>query len=131
MRAWQVVAPGTLGLATVPVPTPGPDELLVRVRVCAVCRTDLHVLAGDLPVHRPNVVPGHEVVGEVAGWGDAVSGFVEGERVGVAWLRRPDNVCRYCTRGAENLCPRSEYPGCDADRRCAQRHHHPVALPHR
>src|SRR2546423_11065194 len=115
MRAWQVVAPGTLRLASVPVPRPGPDELLVRVRVCAVCRTDLHVLEGDLPVHRPNVVPGHEVVGEVAGWGDAVSGFVKGERVGVGWLRRTDGVCRYCARGAENLCPRSEYTGWDAD----------------
>src|SRR2546423_1935284 len=115
MRAWQVVAPGTLRLASVPVPHPGPDELLVRVRVCAVCRTDLHVLDGDLPVHRPNVVPGHEVVGEVTGWGDAVSGFVEGERVGVAWLRRTDNVCRDCTRGAGDLGPRSEHTGWDAD----------------
>ena len=115
MRAWQVVAPGTLRLATVPVPRPGADELLVRVRVCAVCRTDLHVLAGDLPVHRPDVVPGHEVVGEVAGWGAAVSGFAEGERVGVAWLRRTDGTCRYCARGAENLCPASEYTGWDAD----------------
>src|SRR5438067_7412416 len=115
MRAWQVVAPGILRLATVPDPRPGPDELLVRVRVCAVCRTDLHVLDGDLPVHRPNVVPGHEVVGEVAGWGEAVTGFADGERVGVAWLRRTDGTCRYCTRGAENLCPRSEYTGWDAD----------------
>src|SRR5439155_17229554 len=115
MRAWQVVAPGSLRPATVPVPAPGPDELLVRVRVCAVCRTDLHVLDGDLPVHRPTVVPGHEVVGEVAGRGGAVSGFAEGERVGVAWLRRTDGTCRYCTRGAENLCPHSEYTGWDAD----------------
>jgi propanol-preferring alcohol dehydrogenase len=115
MRAWQVVAPGVLRLATAPVPRPGPDELLVRVRVYAVCRTDLHVLDGDLPVHRPNVVPGHEVVGEVAGWGGEVTGFAEGERVGVAWLRRTDGTCRYCTRGAENLCPRSEYTGWDAD----------------
>jgi propanol-preferring alcohol dehydrogenase len=115
MRAWQVVAPGVLRLATVPDPRPGPDELLVRVRVCAVCRTDLHVLDGDLPVHRPDVVPGHEVVGEVAGRGAEVTGFADGERVGVAWLRRTDSTCRYCTRGAENLCPRSEYTGWDAD----------------
>jgi propanol-preferring alcohol dehydrogenase len=115
MRAWQVVAPGVLNLATVPVPRPADDELLVRVRVCAVCRTDLHVLDGDLPVHRPNVTPGHEVVGEVAGWGGEVTGFAEGERVGVAWLRRTDGTCRYCTRGAENLCPNSEYTGWDAD----------------
>src|SRR5256885_2889125 len=112
MRAWQVVAPGTLRLATVPVPRPRADELLVRVRVCAVCRTDLHVVRGDLPVHRPGVVPGHEAVGVVE---RAAGGFAVGDRVGVAWLRRTDGVCRYCARGAENLCPRSEYTGWDAD----------------
>ena len=66
-------------------------------------------------MHRPKVVPGHEAVGVVAGAGAEVSGFAEGERVGVAWLRRTDGVCQYCTRGAENLCPRSEYTGWDAD----------------
>ncbi len=115
MRAWQAQPPGQLRPVELPVPEPGPDELLVRVRVCAVCRTDLHVVQRDLPVHRPQVVPGHEVVGEAAGWGDAVSGWRAGERVGVAWLRRTDGTCRYCTRGAENLCPRSEYTGWDAD----------------
>jgi len=120
VRAWQVTRPGpdpveALHLRDVPTPTPGPDELLMRVRVCAVCRTDLHVVQGDLPVHRPHVVPGHEAVGLVAGWGADVSGFAEGERVGVAWLRRTCGVCRYCVRGAENLCPRSEYTGWDAD----------------
>jgi propanol-preferring alcohol dehydrogenase len=120
MRAWQVAAPArdpgaALRLVELPDPVPGRDELLVRVRVCAVCRTDLHVLQGDLPAHRPHVVPGHEVVGEVAGWGSEVTGYAEGERVGVAWLRRTDGTCRYCTRGAENLCPASEYTGWDAD----------------
>ncbi|TMM36321.1 MAG: zinc-binding alcohol dehydrogenase family protein [Actinobacteria bacterium] len=115
VRAWRVTGPGVLELDDIPVPAPAADELLVRVSVCAVCRTDLHVRDGDLPVHRPKVVPGHEAVGVVAGAGAEVSGFAEGDRVGVAWLRRTDGVCRYCTRGAENLCPRSEYTGWDAD----------------
>jgi propanol-preferring alcohol dehydrogenase len=121
VRAWRVIAPGAaeiakaVELAEVPVPTPEPDELLVRVRVCAVCRTDLHVVQGDLPVHRAGVTPGHEAVGEVAGFGAEATGFTEGDRVGVAWLRRTDGTCRYCTRGAENLCPRSRYTGWDAD----------------
>ncbi|MFE2301976.1 zinc-binding alcohol dehydrogenase family protein [Streptomyces sp. NPDC059445] len=120
MRAWEVVRPGPvegepLRLAERPVPVPGPDELLVHVRACGVCRTDLHVTEGDLPVHRPGVTPGHEVVGVVAATGGAVSGFAPGDRVGVAWLRRTDGTCGYCLRGSENLCPASEYTGWDAD----------------
>ncbi|MFF4660914.1 zinc-binding alcohol dehydrogenase family protein [Streptomyces sp. NPDC001381] len=120
MRAWAVAEPGPvtgepLRLVQRPVPVPGPDELLVRVRACGVCRTDLHVTEGDLPVRRPGVTPGHEVVGAVAGVGSAVSGFALGDRVGVAWLRRTCGVCAYCARGAENLCPRSAYTGWDAD----------------
>ena len=99
-----------------PVPTPGPGELLLRVLACGVCRTDLHVTEGDLPVHRPAGHPGHEVVGEVAatGPGDA-AGFAVGDRAGAAWLRSTDGTCRYCARGAENLCPSSAYTGWDAD----------------
>lgn len=120
MRAWEVVRPGpvegeALRLAGRPVPVPGPDELLVHVRACGVCRTDLHVAEGDLPVHRPGVTPGHEAVGVVAATGGAVSGFAPGDRVGVAWLRRTDGTCEYCLRGSENLCPASEYTGWDAD----------------
>lgn len=120
MRAWSVVEPapveaGSLRLVEKPVPVPDDDELLVRVRACGVCRTDLHVTEGDLPVHRPGVTPGHEVVGEVAGLGAAVRGFDVGERVGVAWLRSTDGTCVHCARGAENLCPASRYTGWDAD----------------
>ena len=120
MRAWAVAAPGPveeepLRLVERPVPVPGEDELLVHVRACGVCRTDLHVTEGDLPVHRPGVTPGHEVVGVVAGFGAGVSGFAVGDRVGVAWLRRTDGTCAYCVRGAENLCPESRYTGWDAD----------------
>ncbi|MFI7498021.1 zinc-binding alcohol dehydrogenase family protein [Streptomyces sp. NPDC049687] len=120
MDAWAVTEPGPLTgepLQPVrrPVPVPGADELLVRVRACGVCRTDLHVTEGDLPVRRPGVTPGHEVVGVVAGLGEAVHGFAPGDRVGVAWLRRTCGVCAYCARGAENLCPRSQYTGWDTD----------------
>ncbi|GAA1822123.1 zinc-binding alcohol dehydrogenase family protein [Planosporangium flavigriseum] len=120
MRAWQVHRPGPIGtgplrLADIPVPSPAPDELLVQVHACGVCRTDLHIAEGDLPVHKPDVVPGHEVVGTVAAVGDAVQGFLIGDRVGIAWLRHTDGVCAYCQRGGENLCPQSRYTGWDAD----------------
>jgi propanol-preferring alcohol dehydrogenase len=95
-----------------PVPEPGPGELLVKVLACGVCRTDLHVTEGDLPVHRPGVVPGHEVVGEVV---QAAGEFAVGDRAGIAWLRHTCGECRYCLRGAENLCPYSRYTGWDAD----------------
>jgi propanol-preferring alcohol dehydrogenase len=127
MLAWEVGEPGPIAGSPVsrrdrplrmsrrPVPRPGPDELLVRVRACAVCRTDLHLAEGDLPPHRPGTVPGHEVVGEVVGLGPDVAGHAVGDRVGIAWLRHTDGTCRYCRRGAENLCPDSRYTGWDAD----------------
>jgi propanol-preferring alcohol dehydrogenase len=96
----------------VPVPSAGPGELLVRVRACGVCRTDLHVAEGDLPVHRPGVVPGHEVVGEVV---EPAGEFAAGDLVGIAWLRHTCGTCRFCVRGRENLCPSSIYTGWDAD----------------
>ncbi|WP_328936232.1 MULTISPECIES: zinc-binding alcohol dehydrogenase family protein [unclassified Streptomyces] len=136
MRAWAVTEPGpveagVLRLVEKPLPSPGDDELLVHVRACGVCRTDLHVTEGDLPVHRPGVTPGHEVVGTVAGFGAGVSGFAVGDRVGVAWLRRTDGACAYCLRGAENLCPRSEYTGWDADGGYAEYTTVPAAFAHR
>jgi alcohol dehydrogenase, propanol-preferring len=128
MQAWQVVEPGAadlhraLRLAQVPRPVPVGDELLVRVRACGVCRTDLHLAQGDLPVHRPGVVPGHEVVGEVVTLGPSAEacGFQPGDLAGVAWLRRTCGMCRFCRRGAENLCPTSTYTGWDADGGYAQ-----------
>lgn len=120
MRAWQVAEPAPietspLRLVDKPIPTPGDDELLVHVRTCAVCRTDLHVIEGDLPVHRPHVTPGHQVVGRVVGSGAKVKDYRNGDRVGVAWLRHTDGTCAYCRRGKENLCPNSLYTGWDAD----------------
>ena len=118
MRAWVVhqpgpVASGPLRLTERPVPEPGPGELLIKVHCCGVCRTDLHLAEGDLPPRRPDVTPGHEVVGEVAAAGPGTTRFVAGDRVGVAWLAGTDGRCRYCRRGRENLCPASVYTGWD------------------
>ncbi len=98
-----------------PVPEPGPAELLIRVLRCGVCRTDLHLAEGDLLPRRPDVVPGHEVVGEVVRAGRCATRFTAGDRVGVAWLAGADGSCRYCRRGSENLCPASVYTGWDTD----------------
>ncbi|MFJ9536101.1 zinc-binding alcohol dehydrogenase family protein [Streptomyces sp. NPDC101225] len=136
MRAWTVqtsgpVEKGGLRYVRKPVPRPAEDELLVHVRACGVCRTDLHVAEGDLPTHRAGVTPGHEVVGVVAGYGARVEGFGTGDRVGVAWLRHTDGTCAYCSRGAENLCPASRYTGWDADGGYAEYTTVPAAFAHR
>lgn len=120
MRAWEVGTPGPIATGPLravdrPVPEPGAGELLVRVTASAVCRTDLHLAEGDLPPRRPGTVPGHEVVGEVVGLGDRVTGWRVGDRAGIAWLRHTCGVCRYCRRSSENLCPQSRYTGWDAD----------------
>ena len=120
MRAWQVRTPGPLASGPLefvekPTPEPGPGEVLVRVLTCGVCRTDLHVTEGDLPVHRPHVTPGHEIVGQVVGSGVGAQRFALGERIGVPWLRRTCGVCRACRTGRENLCAASTYTGWDAD----------------
>jgi propanol-preferring alcohol dehydrogenase len=118
MRAWAVERPGPISdgplrMVERDVPEPGAGELLVRVLACGVCRTDLHVAEGDLPVHLAGVTPGHEVVGDVVAAGPDTR-FLVGERVGVAWLRGTCGRCRFCRRGAENLCPLSVYTGWDA-----------------
>ncbi|WP_189211723.1 zinc-binding alcohol dehydrogenase family protein [Actinokineospora fastidiosa] len=114
MLAWRVAVPGRPPRrCRADVPEPAPGELLVRVLACGVCRTDLHVVDGDLPVRRPGVVPGHEVVGEVVV--SRAPGYAPGDRVGVPWLRSTCGACRYCLRGRENLCPDSRYTGWDAD----------------
>lgn len=116
MRAMLLDAPGRpLRLADVPVPSPTPAQLLLRVRACAVCRTDLHVVDGELPRPTLPLVPGHEVVGEVVGLGDRVEGFAVGERVGVPWLGWTCGECRYCVSGRENLCGRARFTGYDLD----------------
>jgi propanol-preferring alcohol dehydrogenase len=94
---------------------PPPGHVSLRVSVCGVCRTDLHLALGELVAKRPLVVPGHEVVGRVTKVGPGVSGVDVGDRLGVAWLRSTCGACRWCRRGAENLCPSSTYTGWDAD----------------
>jgi alcohol dehydrogenase, propanol-preferring len=100
-----------LRLADAPAPSPREDELLVRVSACGICRTDLHVVEGELPPRLSPVIPGHQVVGRVAEVGAMVEGFKEGERVGVAWLNRTCGVCRFCRAGRENLCERPQFTG--------------------
>jgi propanol-preferring alcohol dehydrogenase len=100
-----------LVLSEVAPPEPKPDEVLVRVRCCGVCRTDLHVTEGDLKPVLPNVIPGHQVVGEIARSGTSASRYAVGTRVGVAWLHRTCGVCEECVRGRENLCRRALFTG--------------------
>jgi propanol-preferring alcohol dehydrogenase len=120
MRAWIVGTPGPIGTAPLvaverAAPEPGPSEVRVRVSVCGVCRTDLHLAEGDLAPRRPGLVPGHEVVGVVDRVGEDARRFRVGDRVGIAWLRSTCGVCRFCRRGQENLCPDARFTGWDAD----------------
>jgi propanol-preferring alcohol dehydrogenase len=104
-----------LRLEEVAIPDPLPDEVLVRVSVCGLCRTDLHVVEGDLPLRRVPIVPGHQIVGRVVRAGAETSRFHPGDRVGIAWLRRTCGHCRFCRGGRENLCEQPEFTGWTAD----------------
>jgi alcohol dehydrogenase, propanol-preferring len=120
VRAWEVLNPariddGPLRLTEHALPEPGPGQVRVRVSVCGVCRTDLHIAEGDLPVHRPAVVPGHEIVGIVDSVGTGASRFAVGDRVGIAWLASTCGTCRFCRRGDENLCETATFTGWDHD----------------
>jgi propanol-preferring alcohol dehydrogenase len=102
-----------LRLVDLPAPEPAAGELQIRVEVCGVCRTDLHVVEGDLPPHTKSVIPGHEIVGRVTKLGRGCSRFAEGTRVGIAWLRGTCGSCRFCQRDAENLCLDPHFTGWD------------------
>ncbi|MBN1210623.1 MAG: zinc-dependent alcohol dehydrogenase family protein [Myxococcaceae bacterium] len=116
MRAMVLPAPGQpLREEQVPLPVPGPDQLLLRVRACAVCRTDLHVLDGDLPHAKRPLVLGHEIVGTVVGHGSQVTGITPGTRVGVPWLGWTCGRCDACTTGSENLCAQARFTGYQLD----------------
>jgi propanol-preferring alcohol dehydrogenase len=116
MNAMRLTASGQpLQLATVPKPEPSADQLLIRVRACGVCRTDLHVVDGDLAHPKPSVVPGHEVVGVVERVGENVNRFKVGDRVGVPWLGWTCGDCGYCQSGRENLCDRPRFTGYTLD----------------
>jgi propanol-preferring alcohol dehydrogenase len=116
MRAMVLDAPGRpLRLATVRVAEPGASQVLVRVHACGVCRTDLHVVDGDLAATRRPVIPGHEIVGIVTATGADVRGVRAGERVGIPWLAYTCGRCRYCTTGRENLCDAARFTGYTVD----------------
>ena len=104
-----------LALESREIPRPAPGQLLLRVRACAVCRTDLHVADGDLPPCRERIVPGHEIVGEVVKPGEGVTGFQTGQRVGVGWLGFTCGECEFCLRGDENLCDFAKFTGYQLD----------------
>lgn len=115
-RAMQLDAPGTpLRLVERALPPPGAGQVLVRVTACGVCRTDLHVVDGELPEVRLPIVPGHEIVGRVAAVGVGVTGLEEGARVGIPWLAETCGECVHCRGGRENLCDRARFTGYQVD----------------
>lgn len=112
MRAFVLDHPGgSFALVVRPVPEPGLGEVLVQVSACALCRTDLHVLDGDLPGLGRPVIPGHQIVGTVVGLGAGADAALSGQRVGIPWLGWTCGTCRYCREGRENLCPNAEFTG--------------------
>jgi alcohol dehydrogenase, propanol-preferring len=116
MRAMILDVPGEpLRVAEVASPEPGEGQVLLRVHCCAVCRTDLHVVDGELPDPRLPLIPGHQIVGTVERIGEHTDGFTVGERVGVPWLGWTDGECRYCLSGRENLCENARFTGYQID----------------
>jgi propanol-preferring alcohol dehydrogenase len=118
VRAVQILEPGRIERVEVEAPTPAPGQLLVAVRACGVCRTDLHLLDGEVTIARPPVVPGHQIVATIVAAGDALDRdgpLAEGARVGVAWLGWTCGECRYCRSGRENLCDFARFTGRDID----------------
>ncbi len=115
LGAVKPVEENPLELRDIPVPAVGPDDILVQVRCCGVCHTDLHVVSGELAERRLPLVPGHEVVGTVERAGERAGRFRLGQRVGAAWLRSACGMCRFCRSGRENLCEDARFNGYDAD----------------
>ena len=111
LRAPAKVESNPLEFGDVPRPEPGPGEVSIRVEVCGVCRTDLHVIEGELPPQKSPVIPGHQAVGHVAAAGIGAERLAIGSRVGVAWLHKTDGTCEYCRRGEENLCDNPQFTG--------------------
>src|SRR5215510_703889 len=109
------VGTSPLQLREIPIPEPGPEEVLVRLTVCGVCRTDLHVVEGELADPTLPLIPGHQAVGIVSQVGAGVSERRVGERVGIAWLQRTCGICQFCTSGRENLCERARFTGYQAN----------------
>ncbi len=115
LEAYSPIENSPLQWQEVPTPEPTAKEIQIRVRACGICRTDLHVIEGELSSHKLPIIPGHQVVGEVVKVGRSCSRFTIGTRVGVAWLRSTCGQCDFCKAGKENLCAASQYTGYDAD----------------
>lgn len=120
MKAWVLDKPAPvesrpLVLADVPVPQPAADEVLVKVHACGICRTDLHVVEGDLPIRKPKIIPGHQIVGTIGAVGSRVDEFKIGDRVGIAWLNQTCGICEFCKGGQENLCDGAIFTGWTVD----------------
>src|SRR5260370_15709957 len=121
MRAQLLTAIGhPLVAAEVPAPLPGPGQVLIQVRACAVCRTDLHVVDGELPAPKLPLIPGHEIVGTIVERGAEADRFEVGDRVGVPWLGWTCGVCEYCRSRHGNLCDRARFTGYQIDGRDAE-----------
>ncbi|HWQ18949.1 MAG TPA: zinc-dependent alcohol dehydrogenase family protein [Methanotrichaceae archaeon] len=116
MRAMVLEGPGSrLKEMDLPVPRPGPEQVLIKVHACGVCRTDLHIVDGELANPKLPLIPGHEIVGTVVQAGDNVRNFHPGDRIGVPWLGYTDGTCRYCKTGRENLCDHPLFTGYTID----------------
>ncbi len=115
LRATADIRTNPLVYADVPDPKPGRGEVLVRVKTCGVCRTDLHVIEGELAPRKSPVIPGHQIVGEIAALGEAAKRFQLGTRVGIPWLHQADGTCEYCRAGMENLCDNLSFTGYTVD----------------
>src|SRR5213078_3783007 len=111
LRAPAAMETNPLEYGEVAAPQPKSGEVLMRVRACGVCRTDLHVVEGELPPRKSPVVPGHQIVGRIERVGDGVTRFRAGDRVGIPWLHRTCGVCKYCRAGKENLCDNAAFTG--------------------
>jgi len=115
LGAFRPAAENPLEMMDVPVPSVGPEDILIRVRCCGVCHTDLHAVEGELAWAKLPLIPGHEVIGVVERVGEKATRFKAGQRVGAAWLRSTCGVCRFCLSGRENLCESARFNGCHAD----------------
>jgi alcohol dehydrogenase, propanol-preferring len=116
MKAMVLQSPGqSLVLREIPVPKPGPDQVLIKVHACGVCRTDLHVVDGELPEPKLPIIPGHEIVGSVAQMGENVRSFAPGDRIGAPWVGYTCRQCFYCRTGRENLCDQPKFTGYTLD----------------
>jgi propanol-preferring alcohol dehydrogenase len=116
MKAWTLPTPAPvqtnpLKLSEIPVPEPGDGQVLVRVTACGICRTDLHVVEGELPQRQPNIVPGHQIVGVIERSGRNAQRYARGVRVGIPWLHKTCGLCAYCKSGKENLCDNPTFTG--------------------